>query len=336
MKLIFQVAIGAVIAGSPCQPAIAGATRFALRQIVILGSTNVETAAINNKGAIVGGYLARAASKIFVLSGGVVTVLPPTPAGCSASCIAIPTAINAAGAVVGQTYFGRSYGFLRTKGAYVNAAAFGLGLGGGMVAGPGLNNRGQEFYNGYIGSGFYEPYFGTPGAMVQIKPPGSFPLIASINNHGVIAGTFAPYRPSVFVDRNSRFVVVTPPGAVATEGGFINDFDEVAGSYQDAVHVWHGFAYRGQKYASFDMPTKVVSIAVQAINNSGRIVGAYTDIKNVQHVFLYNGATVSVFGKYAPADQLHVALNDAGEMLLSDYSNDAYRSYRVRCRGGGC
>jgi len=77
-------------------------------------------------------------------------------------------------------------------------------------------------------------------------------------------------------------------------------------------------------------------MAVQAINNNGRIVGAYTDIKNVQHVFLYNGTTVSVFGKYTPTDQLQVALNDAGVMVLSDFSNGAYSSFRVRCGGAGC
>jgi hypothetical protein len=337
MRAIVRVGVIATVACALAQPAVARGTHFGMKPIVIAGSTNVNATAINNKRAIVGTFDAGSATNGFILRGGVLTTLPPTFAGCVDPCVAVPTAINAAGAVVGQTFFGNSYGFLWRNGAYVGAGGFDLGLGGGYVAGPGLNNKSEEFYNDHSGSGFYTPYFGTPGAMVPITPPGSFPEITSINNRGAVAGTFAPFARSIFVKRNGKFVTILPPGAVASEGGFINDLGAVAGSYQDTASVWHGFVYHARKYARFDMPAPAASITVQAINNKGRVVGVHVGGKNsVQRVFLYNGNTVSVFGRHAAGDQLHLAMNDAGILLVSDYAAGVYRSWRVLCGGSGC
>jgi probable HAF family extracellular repeat protein len=337
VRAIVWVSAIATVACALGQPAAAGGTHFGMKPIVIAGSTNVNATAINNKRTIVGFYYTGDVVNGFILGGGVPITLPPTYANCLNPCVAFPTAINAAGDVVGQTFFGESYAFLWRNGSYVGVGGFDLGLGGGYVAGPGLNNKGQEFYNYYIGSGFYAPYFGTPGAMMPIAPPGSFPEIASINNRGAVAGTFAPFAPSIFVERNGKFVTILPPGAVASQGGFINDLGAVAGSYQDAASAWHGFVYHARKYTSFEMPTDAASITVQAINGKGRVVGVYTSgKKGVQRIFLYNGNTVSAFGKYAAGDQLRLAINDAGVMLVSDYAAGVYRSWRVLCGGAGC
>ena len=81
-------------------------------------------------------------------------------------------------------------------------------------------------------------------------------------------------------------------------------------------------------------------MAVSGINDSGRVVGTYTSASaNEIRVFLYNGSTVTVFGKYNPADTVAAAINNGGTMLVSDERQDDpadYASYRVICSGSGC
>jgi probable HAF family extracellular repeat protein len=339
MKTIVGVGVAAVVASALSQPASGGDTRFGVTQIVIADTTNVNAVAINNKRAIVGTYTIDSVMHGFVTGNGVLTTLPPTYAGCLDRCVAIPTAINTDGVVAGQTFSGTGYAFLWKDNAYVGAGGFtlGLGLGVGSVAGPGLNDKGQVFYNEHTGSGLLTPHFGSPGAAVPIIPPGSFPQITSINNNGAVAGTFAPYLRSIFFEKNGNFVTILPPGALESQGGFINDVDEVAGSYRDAASVWHGLLYFQGEYARFDMPMDAASITVQAINNRGRVIGFYVDGKNkLQHAFLFNGITVSDFGEFASEDRLHFAMNDIGVMLISDYAVVQYQSWRVLCGGAGC
>jgi hypothetical protein len=146
VKLIFQVTVGLVIAESLSWPA-ACASRFAMKQIVIAHSTNVNATATNNKGAIVGTFSTGSSTIGFKANGRVLITLPVGFGNCLPQCFAVPTAINAGGGVAGHILARRSYGFLSKHGAYVNAGGFDLGLGGGSAVGPGLNNRGQEFYN---------------------------------------------------------------------------------------------------------------------------------------------------------------------------------------------
>ncbi len=78
MVLLSAMAVTACALGPP---AVAGGTHFGMKPIVIAGSSNVNATALNNKRAIVGTYSIGSATNGFILSGGVLTVLPPTNAG---------------------------------------------------------------------------------------------------------------------------------------------------------------------------------------------------------------------------------------------------------------
>ena len=88
------------------------------------------------------------------------------------------------------------------------------------------------------------------------------------------------------------------------------------------------------------MPEAAANIAVTGINNAGRVVGRYAAASNGKiHAFLYNGSTVSSFGLYNSTDNVAVALNDRGIMVVARQivgEKPSYESYRVICSGTGC
>jgi len=344
-----------LIAGGFTSPTLA-ATRFDLKQITIDGSTAVNATAINTAGTIVGTFTDHKYVHGFILAGDKLTVMPPTLAGCTKkySCTPYPTAIRGDGTVVGSVtrpYMG-SFNFLFRNNKYVPSYSVPIGNPDGAI-GPGIDNGGEIFYSTF-GNDNTDDVIGTPP---HVKPfhlcpstaPGcAFQFINGLNNQGNIAGQYEnigvnPYTDAVFFGTTGAITSLSPPGAVLASGGFLNDYNEVAGEYNDSGNVEHGFVYSNGKYTSFDMPDAAADIQVQAINNKGRVVGVYTDVaKKVQRVFYYNGTTVSYFGKYRVEDQLTVTLNKYNVMVLSVNAPVAHKrysdqtSYIVRCHGAGC
>ena len=318
-------------------PASGATTHFGFKQITIAGSTNVSAAALNNSSTIAGTFTDAGGPHGFIKAGANLTILPAPIANCG--CVATPIAINASGDVVGSVYYVDLFGFLWHHGAYVQSASVTLGIGGGRDPVIGINKGGQEIFDTYSGSGNYTPFAGTPGNYTQLMPPGSFPFVDNINVHGVVAGQSSPLGPEVFIGSNGTYTELSPPGSVDSTQGFINDRGQVAGLYQDSSGVTHGFLYRSGVYKLYDFPHGPSAITIDAINNAGRVTGVYSDtVKKMKRAFLFNGTTLSVFGQYGVTDDVHVAINDAGAMLLSDFnaSSGAASSYRVLCGGDGC
>ncbi|MEJ0047375.1 MAG: hypothetical protein WDN04_15645 [Rhodospirillales bacterium] len=142
MSPIPYVAVLAAVAGLLAQPAVADGTHFRVKPITVAGGANVSANAINNNGMIAGTY--GGGLNGFILSGTALTTLPPTFANCPDGCVAVPTAINAAGDVVGTTFFGDVYAFLWHNGAYVAAGSFDLGLTGDAAAAPVSTGRARN------------------------------------------------------------------------------------------------------------------------------------------------------------------------------------------------
>jgi hypothetical protein len=322
-----------LLAGS----ASAASTRFGFKQIVIAGSTNVSAVALNNSTSIAGVYGDGTGLHGFIKAGGAVIVLPPPIANCG--CVAFPTAVNAGGDVVGSATYGQTYGFLWHQGAYVTAGSVVMGTGGGSDPVIGINKAGQEIFDSYTGDGIYAAYAGAPGNFTALTPPGSFPFVDNINAHGVVAGQSSPLGPEVFIESAGTYTEIEPPGALDSAQGFINDRGQVAGLFQDSTGAQRGFVFHAGKYTIYDFPHGPGTIEIDGINNAGRVVGVYLDpVKAIRRGFLFNGTTLSAFGQYGAADDVHVAINDAGTMLVSDYNGatGTYSSHRVLCAGPGC
>ncbi|HTZ70477.1 MAG TPA: hypothetical protein VMB71_07500, partial [Acetobacteraceae bacterium] len=220
----------------------------------------------------------------------------------------------------------------------------GIGNASGQPPNPiGLNKRGEVFFTYFIDiSAPTDGAYGIPPNFRNVPALNRYNTIESMNWSGMVAGTSYTLSGAdqVFAGRGKNFTSLTPPGATSVKGGFINDKGDVAGTWRDSSNVWHGFLYSGGTYASFDMPEAASSMAVTGINGADRVVGTYVSTADShQHGFLYNGTTVSSFGKFNQFDNVVVALNAAGKIIVSNQllgNEPAYHSYRVTCSGSGC
>ncbi len=347
-------AIAALAFGVACTiapPAFGANTRILQHQIVVAGNQNVEATSINSHGTIVGNLYAGitdAVSAIEIDGDTVTTLKPPYPNGQ----VAHPKAIDDAGDIAGWAdngtgdpllYLSAADGHTRMKYArFLDINANGQRL---IVQPIGLVDRrivfGTEIQGGIAPN---VPFYGTPEHYVRVPLFNSYERLNSINRHSVVGGVSFDYRGQfeAFFGSTGHFKMLLPPGAQQSEGGYVNDANEVAGSYTDANGQPHGFTYYGGQYHTFDMPEPATSIAVTAINDAGRVVGTYASASadGRQHAFLYNGQTVTTFGTYSSLDVILLRINNHGEMLIDralEYSaTPQFLSYTATCQGDGC
>ncbi len=352
LHIAFSCATVVALLASPGAQA-AQAAKFGLKQIVINGSTNVTINAINDRGVVVGIVDGQG----FVADGANVTLLPPLVAGCT-YCSVNPTAINARGDVGGVfqidgvTDAPYESLFLWRNGSYLPSYSV-VVPNNNYAQSVAINNRGEIVYTLSNEMGNL-PYGGVPPAVSELVLPGVTGtsdidvLPHCINRFGWVGGeAIVPTRHSTtiaaFAGPSGKAHVLLPPGAIRSSGGFVNDFNQVAGAYDDGK-TQHGFVYKYGHYSFFDMPTpiSVNSLGAAAINNTGRVVGEYADaVTRKPVVFWYNGSDVSVFTvRNAGTGGIAFAFNNRSELIIS-YITDATPfgspvAYRVSCAGAGC
>jgi hypothetical protein len=163
--------------------------------------------------------------------------------------------------------------------------------------GPALSAKAQDF-NGTIIT-FDAPGAGTLNSAVCAPDCGT---VANANNDlGVIVGyyTDANIVPHGFLrDVDGKITSFDAPGAglganlnQGTVAYSINDWDAIAGQFQDASYVFHGFVrYPDGAFATFDAPSAGTGAfqGTQAldINLVGTTAGYYVDGGGVQHGFV--------------------------------------------------
>ena len=185
---------------------------------------------------------------------------------------------------------------------------------------------------------------GTPAGISQLSLTFSADT-SSVNARGVVAGDYLKvvgntahyvdftYQPS---EKASPHDVI-PPGALSAYGGWINDAGQVAGSYEDAQHVRHGFLLTGGVYTSFDLPTQPVNLYVTGNDQYGRVVGTYTD-SSKQYAFVFHAGTVTVLRTFPLQEKVaNVSISHYGKFIaISDYntSNGRTKSWLATCATG--
>jgi uncharacterized membrane protein len=81
------------------------------------------------------------------------------------------------------------------------------------------------------------------------------------------------------------FSQVEPPGAIDSIALSINDRGQVAGWYDDALGMTHGFLCHRGVFTTIDVPGSLGS-EVTSIDNDGVIVGDYIGADGADHGFI--------------------------------------------------
>ena len=324
------------------------ATHIASRQIVIEGNQNFDATGINDDGSIVGTLyeaITDAPSGLLITADAVTTIPAPYAGGGSAH----PTSIHNDGTIVGwsdavlalPTMFVIRGGTVDPADKILleepnDASSFAsvnpLGLVGNRV-----------FFTRIIG--LSEPSdgeYGLPQSLMTVPRLNRFTTVRGLSPSGVVSGTAYNLAgpQSVFLGKGQQFQLLSPPGSTSASGGVMNASSMVAGSYLDSSRAAHGFVYAGGRYATFDMPGTTYQIDVAAISDTGRVVGSYVSYPdNKQHAFLYNGDEVASIGTFDPTVSLSEAVNNKGQMLVSEQFEDGdpkFLSFLETCSGSGC
>ncbi len=311
----------------------ADAQTYELRPFHVQGATSVAVAAVTDTGLAAGRYTSPAQPNGagFVGNRGAVqtmALLGPPNATFPLEYIPSPTGMNNRGTVVGTYLVGeQQWDFAWRDGAYI--AYFSMSTDTQVSFPPYIGTNNRLSYNTYIGDGNFRAYSGTPAAQ-SLVPANGFPLVASINIHGEVAGQYDGFVGSI--ERQTVFTVATlrpgkpqtllPPGAQSASGGWINDAGQVAGSFQDKAGVWHGFVFQAGSYTPFDLPVKPDTLTTQGIDQEGRVVGVYTKGRT-QFAFIYTADGVTRLKRFSLADVVHVASSHFGKFLaISDTGTD--------------
>ena len=252
-----------------------------------------------------------------------------------------PTGINNAGAVIGTYMAGAVYNFVWQNDRYVAFFGQSVDIPPGDLFPPFIATQDHLCFDQYDGHGNYSPYAGTPKSQSLLQA-GGFPLIASTNASGQVAGQSYTFVGSlqtvaVFAGTLTQTQPLLPPGALSSTGGWINDAGQVAGAYQ-SPHAMRGFVYTAGAYHTFGLPTAPIALTVQGIDRHGRVVGTYTD-PNGQYGFVYAHGHATQLGSFLAADTVHVGISQSGhQIVLSDAigGTQTSQSFTVACTGTGC
>lgn len=195
--------------------------------------------------------------------------------------------INDTGEIVGRYRdSGGEHGFWGTVGHLVQYDAPGTDMHNGTTSINGVNNRGQIIGSYYTGplSGTEHGFVDEPtlaNAFAQINVQNANTTANGINGAGWIVGEYSN-NPSKFhgffynctAPRrcNVNYVPIDIPLASSTSAMAINNAGQVAGYFEDASHVRHGFVGPLGSFTTVDVPS-VRDTVVRGINDAGQMVG---------------------------------------------------------------
>ena len=123
-------------------------------------------------------------------------------------------------------------------------------------------------------------------------------------------------------------VLYTPSPSNGTTIRGVNDAGDLAGEWDDASDVRHGFTRIGGTFASVDVPG-APSTRCRDINNAGQVVGHYDGTGGVIRGFLLSGGSFTLVDFPGATSTFCGGINDAGVIvgLYVDAATGARRGY---------
>jgi hypothetical protein len=251
------------------------------------GSLETHAYAVNNRGNVTGYYL-NSTSGLFVgyerLSNGQFS----KPIGMPGDNL-YATGLNDSNVISGYYYTTETeISFTYSKGVFTDFAYNDL-----QTQVDRINNNGDL-------TGIYEEsaslfpgfvYVASSGATATFSVAGgaaTFP--EGLNKKDIVVGAYTPTIPySTFQSflrlPNGKIVRFSYPGASQTFANQINDCNVIAGSFDDASGMQHGFYGKLTSFTEIDYPG-AVQTSLDGINNKGELVGSYIDSSSFRHGFV--------------------------------------------------
>jgi uncharacterized membrane protein len=110
------------------------------------------------------------------------------------------------------------------------------------------------------------------------------------------------------------------PGASSTSPAWINNNNEVVGTYLDSANVTHGFKWQSGTFTKIDFPGATSTIP-SGVNDNGIIVGTYILSSNATHGFkLQNGAFTTIDYPGFVGASGAIGINNSGT-IVGNYGN---------------
>jgi uncharacterized membrane protein len=117
------------------------------------------------------------------------------------------------------------------------------------------------------------------GKLTIISFPGAQggTLAASINNSGVVVGTYLLFDddiPHGFMWKNGNFTNITAPGGLPAMPAKINNNGDIVGSFTDSNLVQHGFSLDKGRFTVIDHPASQ-GTSIFAVNDFDNVLGTF-------------------------------------------------------------
>jgi len=162
---------------------------------------------------------------------------------------------------------------------------------GALTEGRGINNAGTLCGDYLDSAGAFEGFFFSHNMFTNYAPEPTFTIVLGINNAGDFCGSEIPSSTgiqSAFTNIGGVLTDFTVPNASATLAYQINSFNQVAGYYNDANVVSHGY-WRdsdGTIHAPID-PAGSTTTIIFGNNDSNLMVGRFVDGSGLTHAIVF-------------------------------------------------
>ena len=162
---------------------------------------------------------------------------------------------------------------------------------GNLTEGRGINNAGTIVGDYLDSAGAFEGFFFARNMFTNYDPEPTFTIVLGINNAGDFCGSVIPAATGVQSGFTSISNVMTDfvvPNATATLAYQINSFNQVAGYYNDANAISHGYWMDsdGSIHSPID-PAGSTTTIIFGNNDKNLMVGRFIDGAGATHGFLF-------------------------------------------------
>jgi hypothetical protein len=166
-------------------------------------------------------------------------------------------------------------------------------------------------------------------------PGGDFSVLTDTNGStavGYFAFSVQSHILTAFTLTGNDYEILSIPGSIVSSATAINTSGQIAGGFEDAANVNHGFLDTAGTITTIDFPG-AVDTNVYDINDAGEMVGDYVDAANNSHGFLDNDGVFTPINYPGALGTIPLAINTAGA-VVGLWVDSANKGHGFLNRGG--